>query len=52
MLGFYSLMNDSAPGNLGLRDIRTALDWVHNNIDDYGGDKNRVTLFGQGGGNL
>ena len=39
-------------GNLGLRDLALSLKWVRRNIGDYGGDINRVTVFGQGAGSM
>ncbi len=37
-------------GNVGMLDIVKALQWVKNNIENFGGDPNRVTIFGESGG--
>jgi para-nitrobenzyl esterase len=37
-------------GNVGMLDIVAALDWVRENIEQFGGDPNTVTVFGQSGG--
>jgi len=36
--------------NLGMQDIVKALEWVHDNIEKFGGDPNCVTIGGQSGG--
>jgi para-nitrobenzyl esterase len=37
-------------GNAGMLDIVAALNWVKDNIEEFGGDPGRVTIFGQSGG--
>ncbi|KAJ8509396.1 hypothetical protein ONZ45_g8435 [Pleurotus djamor] len=36
---------DKGVGNYGLRDQRTALEWIHHFIGGFGGDPSNVTLF-------
>ena len=36
--------------NLGMQDIVKALEWVHDNIEKFGGDPECVTIGGQSGG--
>ena len=48
--GFLSTMSNEIPGNAGIKDVILALQWVQDNIAAFGGDSNRVTLFGQVGG--
>lgn len=47
ILGFMSTEDAVMPGNLGLKDQTQALHWIHKNIDHFGGDEHRVTIFGE-----
>ncbi|KAI1212406.1 alpha/beta-hydrolase [Annulohypoxylon truncatum] len=49
-LGFLALKDNVTNGNFGLADQINALDWVRNNIKDFGGDPERITIFGQSAG--
>ena len=42
--------SDKFRGNLAIQDIQMALRWVQENIQSFGGDKQRVTLIGSGAG--
>ena len=37
-------------GNVGILDLIAALQWVKNNIANFGGDPNNITIMGQSGG--
>jgi para-nitrobenzyl esterase len=48
---FSDLSSDFADiSNVGMLDIVHALKWVKNNIEQFGGDPNRVMIFGESGG--
>ncbi|KAL7626796.1 hypothetical protein AAE478_003570 [Parahypoxylon ruwenzoriense] len=49
-LGFLALKDGVTNGNFGLADQVNALDWVRKNIQDFGGDPERITIFGQSAG--
>lgn len=38
--------------NAGNADLVAALQWVHDNIENFGGDTENVTIFGQSGGGM
>jgi len=40
----------AASGNAGMLDIVQALDWVHDNIAQFGGDPGNVMIYGESGG--
>lgn len=54
LLGFLDLEkyggDFAGASNLGVKDMVAALQWVHDNIAQFGGDPENVTIFGQSGG--
>uniref|UniRef100_A0A182JPS1 carboxylesterase n=1 Tax=Anopheles christyi TaxID=43041 RepID=A0A182JPS1_9DIPT len=49
-LGFLSLPEAGIEGNAGLKDQLLVLQWIQQNIDQFGGDPDNVTLFGESAG--
>jgi para-nitrobenzyl esterase len=41
---------EDASGNYGTLDLLEALRWVHNNASEFGGDPERITVFGESAG--
>ena len=50
MAGFLNAEDPALSGNFGLKDLVAALQWVQGNIQSFGGDPARVTIFGQSAG--
>jgi len=50
VFGFLSANGDNLKGNYGMMDQIEAMKWVNKNIARFGGDPNRVTIFGESAG--
>ena len=50
VFGYFSTGDEVAKGNYGLWDQHLAIKWVHDNIADFGGDPDEVTIFGGSAG--
>lgn len=50
VFGFFCLGTSESRGNLGLLDQYFAMLWIKQNINHFGGDPEKTTLFGQGSG--
>lgn len=54
LFGFLNLASYgeayASSGNVGMLDLVAALEWVRDNIGNFGGDAGNVTIFGQSGG--
>lgn len=56
LLGYFNMAQYGEKywnsGNVGNADIVAALKWIQKNIENFGGDPENVTLFGQSGGGM
>lgn len=50
LMGFPSVPELFNDVNLGLLDQRLAVEWVRDNVELFGGDSERITIFGQSAG--
>ncbi|KAL4240612.1 Cocaine esterase [Mactra antiquata] len=50
IFGSLSTGDDDAPGNIAFWDQHLAFQWVKDNIGQFGGDIDRVTIFGESAG--
>ena len=48
--GFLSTGESHMAGNNGLWDQHMAIQWVHDHIENFGGDPHKVTIFGESAG--
>ncbi|XP_064596179.1 cocaine esterase-like [Liolophura sinensis] len=52
VLGFLTSEEPSNVGNYGIWDQHLAIKWVKNNIANFGGNPNEITIFGQSSGSM
>ena len=50
-LGAHGFLPEKSSNN-GIRDQILALQWVRENIEDFGGDPHNVTIFGESAGGM
>ncbi|XP_023241636.1 cholinesterase-like [Centruroides sculpturatus] len=50
--GYANFDQEGAGRNMGMLDQVMALKWVHRNIENFGGDKDLITIFGESAGSM
>lgn len=50
LFGFLTTGDNQLKGNWGLWDQKLAIEWVKNNIAEYGGNPESITIFGESAG--
>jgi len=51
-LGFFSLGDDVLPGNQGMWDMVLAMKFIHKRIAQFGGNPEKITMFGESAGSM
>ncbi|CAL8134354.1 unnamed protein product [Orchesella dallaii] len=46
LFGYLTTGDEQCPGNWGLKDQALAVEWVHDNIREFGGDPNKIIIGG------
>ena len=49
--GFLTLGTPEYAGNMGLKDQQLSMQWVIENIHNFGGDASQITVYGISAGN-
>jgi carboxylesterase type B len=48
--GFLNAQTEEAPGNMGIYDQSLGLNWIKDNVEQFGGDPEKLVPFGQSAG--